>query len=247
VLEPAADTRPEVLVKDSLVFMPSAAPDRVWVGIGADTASITALREVSVDGRITVPDTKPPVPLWPAAALDVGLAFELPGGHLEVWNPLSGELVRRLPGAYSVASHGNVLSWCGGGDCRTLHVTDVMTGKDVKVSPPPGTSGFDRAMFSPSGENIAVAVHTGPLLEGLTTLKSQLALVDVRTGTARIVEGTALKGAHVFVDWSPSGDAVFIAGGNQLADRTIIEYRLGADRARRLNVKVGEFSGMAAA
>jgi hypothetical protein len=247
VLDPTADPRLRVLVRDSLVFVPSAVPDRVWVAINSsDTGHIGAIREVSVDGRVTVPDTKPPGGQLPVAALTNGLVFQLSDGRLEVWNPVTGGVVRTLTAGFPVTSRRNLLVWCGG-DCHTLHVTDVVTGKDIVVSPPPGTSGFDRGMFSPDGETIAVAVHTGPLLEGLTTLKSQLALVNVRTGTARIVDGTTVKGAYVFVDWSPSGDSVFITGGNQFETRTIVEYRRGADSARRLQVKVGDFYGMAAA
>jgi hypothetical protein len=246
VLDPLADIRPKILVKDSLVFMPSAAPDRIWVGVGTDTSSITALREVSIDGRVTFPDTKPPIPSWPVAALDSGLVFQFPNRRLEVWNPQTGEVVRHLGAGFPVASNRNVLAWCDG-VCATLHVTHVDTGEDMEVTPPAGTSGFDRGAFSPDGETIAVAVHTRPVLEGLTTLRSQLALIDVRTGTARLVNGTVVKGTYAFVAWAPSGGAVFITGGNQFEERSIVEYTLGTGTVRRLAVEVGNFYGMAAA
>src|SRR5206468_3375510 len=101
--DPNADAAPRVLVEDSLVFMPSAAGDRVWVAVDStDTGHIGAIREVSVDGRVTVLDTKPPGGRWPVAALTSGLVFELSDGGLEVWNPTTGEVIRRLPPGYPV-------------------------------------------------------------------------------------------------------------------------------------------------
>jgi hypothetical protein len=243
VLDPAVDGSPEVLVEGSLIFIPSATPDRVWVGIGRPE-ELSAIREVALDGRVTVPDIKPPGGRWPVAATKSALAFQLPDGRLEVWDPLTGEVLRRLPGVFPVATYGNLLAWCAD-LCETLHVTDVVTGEEVEVSPPPGTYRFEPygGAFSPDGRMIAVPVHTDPRP---TTRKLQLALVDAGAGTAASVEGTAVEG-YVFVDWSPSGNTVFISSGERFAERILIEYRLGADRATRLRVEVGDFYGMAAA
>lgn len=244
VLEPGADSTPQVLVEDSLVFMPSAAADRVWVAVDStDTGDVGAIREVTVDGRVTVSDTRPPGGRWPVAALEAGLAFQTPEGQLEVWDPRTGEVIRRLPGQFPVASYGNLLAWCADA-CGTLHLTNVVTGEEVEITPPPGTYGFQgyAGAFSPNGKSIAVPVYADSKL----TNHWQLGMVDVEAGTATRVEGTAVDG-YVFVDWSPSGEMVFISSGQRAPERTIIEYRLSGDVARPLPIQVGDFYGMAAA
>jgi hypothetical protein len=241
VLDPAKDGEPQVLAEGSLIFIPSATPDRVWLGIGGPE-ELSAVREVAIDGRVTVRDTKPPGGRWPVAATETTLAFPTPDGRLDVWDPLTGDVVRRLPGVFPIATYGDHLAWCAD-LCQTLHVTNVVTGDEVVVSPPPGTYGFEpyTGVFSPDGREIAVTVHTDARP---TTRELQLALVDAGAGTTTLVQGTAVEG-DVFVDWSPSGESVFISSG--VAKRSIIEYQVGADSTRRLPVQVGAFYGMAAA
>lgn len=252
-LDPSSTgAQPRTLVRDSWIFIPSAAPDRVWVGI-LDPKSpeterrLAAVREVAVDGRVTVRDVRPPGGRWPVAATSSALAFEShgsgPGGdELELWNPLTGKVLRRLPGEYPVASHGDLLAWCRQ-SCARLHVTDVATGKEVQVRPPAGATGFapEKGVFSPDGKLLAVPVRTGPRP---TAARWQLALVDLAAATATPVTGTAVQDS-VFVDWSASGETVFLAGG-RWGDQGIFAYRLGTASARRLPVKVGDFFGMAA-
>jgi hypothetical protein len=247
-LDPSSTgAQPRTLVRDSWIFIPSAAPDRVWVGILDPNSPETerrlaAVREVTVDGRVTVRDVRPPQGRWPLAATSSGLVFES-GGQLEVWDPLSGRVVRRLPGEFPVASHGDWLAWCRH-RCERLHVTDVATGHEVVVRPPGDASGLApyQGVFSPDGKLLAVPVRTGSRPEAATW---QLALVDVGAATATRIKGAAVPDT-VFVDWSASGEAVFIAGGRQGAQR-IFEYRLDTATTRRLPVEVGDFFGMAAA
>jgi hypothetical protein len=256
LLDPAAAAQPRTLVRDSWIFIPSAAPDRIWVGI-LDPKSpeterrLAAVREVAVDGRVTVGDVRPPEGRWPVAATSSALAFQShgsgPGGldQLELWNPRTGKVLRRLPGEFPVASHGDRLAWCRQ-RCARLHVTNVATGEDVEVRPPAGAFGFApyQGVFSPDGKLIAVPVRSD---SAPTTQdpKWRLALVDVEEGTATLVQGPTLQG-YVFVDWSPAGTSVFITGGDRFKERMIFEYRLGTASARRLPVKVGDFFGMAA-
>jgi hypothetical protein len=243
LFDPVSEAPPKVLVKGSLIFIPSATPDRVWVGIG-EPEELSAVREVAIDGQVTVPDTKPPAGRWPVAATTTALAFQLPNGQLELWDPMTEEVVRRLPGQFPVASHGDQLAWCAD-PCETLHVTNVVTGSEVEVSPPLGTYRFEpyQGGFSPDGSQIAVLVHTDPKP---TARKLQLALVDAASGTPTLVEGTAAEG-YAYVDWLPSGQAVFVTSGELSAQRTLIEYELGADEAKALPARVGDFYGMAAA
>ena len=80
-----------------------------------------------------------------------------------------------------------------------------------------------------------------------STMRSQLALVDVRSGTARIIDGTAIEGAHHLHRLVSLGRSRLHGRWQPVGERTVIEYRLGAERARRLPVEVGDFYGMAAA
>ena len=256
LLDPAAAAaQPSTLVRDSWIFIPSAAPDRIWVGI-LDPKSpeterrLTAVREVAVDGRVTVADVSPPQGRWPVAATAGALVFQSHGSgqggdQLELWNPLTGKVLRRLPGEFPVASHGDLLAWCRG-SCPRLHLTNVATGKEMQVRPPAGATGFApyQGVFSPDGKLIAVPVRSG---SAPTTQdqKWRLALVDVEGETATMVQGPTLQG-YVFVDWSLAGTRVFITGGDRFKERMIFEYRLGSAGARRLPVMVGDFYGMAA-
>jgi hypothetical protein len=249
-LDPSsAIAQPSVLVRDSWIFIPSAVPDRIWVGILDPTSPETerrlkAVREVAVDGRVTVADVRPPGGRWPVAATAGALVFQSQGSgqvgdQLELWDPRTGKVLRRLSGDYPVASYGDLLAWCRR-SCVRLQVTNVATGQQVQVRPPAGAAGFapEKGVFSPDGKLLAVPVRTGPTL--------QLALVDVDTGTATRITGAAVQQDAVFVDWSASGDTVFLAGGRP-GNQRIFEYRLGTAGARRLPVEVGDFFGMAAA
>jgi hypothetical protein len=255
-LDPSSTTaQPGMLVRDSLFFIPSAAPDRIWVGIPdpnspATERRLAAVREVAVDGRVTVGDVRPPQGRRPVAATSSGLVFQSHGSGpapdgLELWNPLTGKVFRRLPGDYPVASHGDLLAWCRR-PCARLHVTNVTTGKEIEVRSPAGTVGFEgySGVFSPDGKLIAVPVRGDPR-RATQDPRWQLALVDVGAETATLVKGATAHG-YVFLDWSPSGETVFMSSGIRFQERTIVEYRLGAASARRLPVKVGDFFGMAA-
>lgn len=244
LLDPAVGLTPKILVKGSSFFIPSAAPDRVWAVFANPAGQVRALREVSVDGRVTVPDTRPPGGLWPVAATNSGVVFQLPDGQLEVWDPSTGQVVRRLQGMFPVATYGDLLAWCAT-NCNTLHVTNVVTGDDVAVEPPAGSYGFDpyRGSFSPDGGMIAVPTRTRA---DPTSLTWRLALVDLETRVATAVRGTGTSGAYVYVAWSPSGQEVFTSGQGSSEERIAFEYQLGAQDARRLRVKLAAFYGMAA-
>jgi hypothetical protein len=245
---PAA--QPSTLVQDSWIFIPSAAPDRIWVGILDPTSPETerrlkAVREVAIDGQVTVADVRPPEGRWPVAATRSALVFQSHGSgqggldQLELWNPRTGKVLRRLPGDYPVASYGDLLAWCRQ-SCARLHLTDVATGEEVEVRPPAGATGFapEKGVFSSDGRLLAVPVRTGSTW--------QLALVDVGAETATRITGAAVQQDYVFVDWAAAGETVFLAGGRR-GDQQIFAYRLGTARARRLPVEVGDFFGMAAA
>jgi hypothetical protein len=245
VLRPSADgSSSDVLVPDSLFFIPSSSPDRVWVGIvdeGQDDGRLTAVREVSIDGQVTVPDTRPPDGAWPVAAVDGDLVFQREG-ELLVWDPATGQEVDRLPGQLPVAWQGSYLAWCDA-TCRSLHVADVASGGRLTIELPGGATGFEalRGAFSPDDRTLAVAVRLG---DGEDAGR-QLALIDVTSGQIMLVPEAVVPTPYVFIDWAPSGDTVFITGGQHGGHRQVVEYRIGDAAARVLDIEVGDFYGMA--
>lgn len=245
VAHPGSGPTFDVLVRDSLFFIPSSAPDRVWVGIvdeAQDDGRLTAVREVAIDGSVTVPDTAPPDGAWPVAAVDGNLVFQR-SGELVVWDPATGRDVDRLPGELPVAWQGSLLAWCDG-HCRSVAVKDLRSGAAITVQPPAGATGFEAlyGAFSPDGRTLAVAVRLGDGEEA----ERQLALIDVDTGRLTLVDGASIQTPYVFIDWAPSGDTVFITGGQLAGHRRVVEYRIGDATARVLHVVVGDFFGMAA-
>jgi hypothetical protein len=245
VLRPDAGFAADVLVPDSLFFIPSSEPGRVWVGIAdesQDDGRLTSVREVSIDGRVTVPDTRPPGGAWPVAAVDGDLVFQR-ADELLVWDPSTGREVDRLPGELPVAWDGSLLAWCDG-TCRSLNVKDLDSGEVLTVDPPTGATGFEAltGAFSPDRRTLAVAVCLGHGADA----DRQLALIDVRSGRITLIDGATVPTPYVFVDWAPSGDSVFITGGQLAGPRPIVEYRLGDDTAHVLDVSVGDFYGVAA-
>lgn len=249
VLDPEQPSHPEVLADDSWIFIPSSSEDRVWVGVLDPTSPETeralgAVREVAVDGDVTFPDTRPPGGRWPVAAVEEGLVFEAPGDPptLEVWNPRSGEIIRRLSDAFPLAWQGHLLVRCDA-ECEEVSIADFSSGEDRVISLPPGIASADGAAFSPDGTMLALIGLTD---DQFHRADRQLVVVDVATGEAETVEGTAVQPYYNFVEWSASGDSVFITGGERFERRQIIEYRPSQGTVRTLPVEVGDFYDMAA-
>jgi hypothetical protein len=109
-------------------------------------------------------------------AVDDALVFESWPRGLEVWDPRTGEVTRRLPSAAMGATHGDLLAWWDA-SYETLHVTDVITGEARAIAPPEGFVAFDcwSGAFSPDSTLLAVPVTGGRGFEA----KRTLALVDV--------------------------------------------------------------------
>ncbi|MGZ8632019.1 MAG: hypothetical protein ACXWZF_13810 [Actinomycetota bacterium] len=245
LLDPNDPTKTRVLVPDSLYFIPSSAPDRVWVAIAdeaRDDGRLSAVREVATDGEITVPDTLPPDGAWPIAAVGRNLVFQR-DNELIVWDPASGREVGRLEGGFQIAWQGDLLASCGG-RCSELLVTDVADGGELTISPPAGAAGFEafQGAFSPDGTTLAVAAILGEDPDA----DRRLALIDLDTGRIELVDGATVATPYVFIDWAPSGDTVFIAGGQDADHRQLVAYRIGDPRATVVDVRVGDFYGMAA-
>jgi hypothetical protein len=120
VLDPGHEDHPRVLVDDSLFFLPSAAEDRVWAVIpkGDDPGTglpVRAVREITVDGEVTVPDSTLPPGAWPEAAVGEFILFSRPRlEDIAVWDPRTGSVVRTLPGDGSSLGGGSLVAWRSG-------------------------------------------------------------------------------------------------------------------------------------
>src|SRR5687768_6063962 len=108
---------------------------------------------------VTVAPTAPPNGRWPVAAVSAGLLFERRAGGLELWDPTSGRIVRRIAGASTGPTYRNLLAWCNAD--QQLHITDVAGGTAVAtVAPPSGFRAFgcQGGAFAPVGLTLAVPV-----------------------------------------------------------------------------------------
>jgi hypothetical protein len=218
-------------------FVPSATPGRVWLALLDPTSPATvralrAVREVTVDGRTTLAHSARP-PQWPLAAVDNGLLVQ--GKTLEVWQPTSGRVLRKLPGVFALATRHTLAVTCPR-RCPALHVTNTRTGRDLRIEPGARfrfIESYDGA-FSPDGKLVAVPAitHDG---------HARVAMVDLARRRATLVRGATLARYYTLMAWSSTGWLFFNVGHRRLA-----AYRPGADRATLLPVRVQPFVDLAA-
>jgi hypothetical protein len=238
------------LVPDSWFFLPSAHRDRVWVAfLDPDSPStaraIRAVREVTIDGEVTVPDAQPPGGRWPIGPIRGGLLVATANDRgVRVWDPAADRVHASVPIANLTnlgPTQGDRLVSCAR-RCRLLELINVRTGRRRRITAPRGTA-FEtwNAEFSPSGSRLAVPVRS----LGRRRSPLRLAIVDLARRRVAVVPGSAVPPGYTLATWSSSGRDVFLSGG-ALARRTITWYRRGEDRARPLHVSVGGFFDMAA-
>lgn len=239
-LDPELESPPRSL-GESWYFVPSAQEGRVWLALldpkSPDTVrALRGVREVTVDGEVTIPDSGPPPSPNLLGALGDGLLFQDDDG-LQVWDPRTGQVKLRLHGPFPADTHGELVAWCEYG-CPALHLTNVRTGEDRAIAPAEPFAfeeTYDGA-FSPDGSLLAVPVVT----EG--EQRHRVALIDVRAGVASVIEGSELADYRAMA-WSRSGEWLFFSAG----DGRIMAYRPGAERAVVLPVRVEQsFADMAA-
>jgi WD40 repeat protein len=229
----------------SAFFLPSLRRDRVWlVDISPRAGDVRAVREVTVDGVTTVPATVPPRRRTPIAAVDGGLLLNADDGGVDVWDPLTGRVVRHLSidaNALGPATARLVTS-CTDPQCHAIALTDPRSGATRRVRAP-GAYTFEpwTAAFSPRGDILAIPIRVvadGP---------RQLALVDLAHGRVAIVPSSSVSPGYTLVAWSASGRDVFLTGGGAYATpRVLVGYRFGAPGAQRIHVPVGDFYDLAA-
>ena len=198
VLDPD-DLDSRTLIGVASLFLPSANEDRVWLVDGAFRPTQT-VREVALDGKVTVAATRTPnLPVL--AAVSGGLVL---GGQdgLVVWDPTTGRSSRITSGQTTlVGARSDQVAVCTD-TCTTLVITDLPTGRSTSVPAPPGFQ-FTPGVYSPSGNQLAF-----PALAEDGSL--YLGIVDPKTG-AVVVAPTTISGPFQSIVWSPSGRWVFFA------------------------------------
>ena len=213
---PVRPGRPATPLGPASYALASATAGRVWlVEETGDPERWFRLRELDL-GRSTAGGAVPargvlPLERRPVAGVPGGLlVHEIgPGSGLAVWNPRTGRLGRQLATAATltgVAAHGRAVAWV---EYSTLHLGDLVTGRDRVVAPPPGSDGFAApGAFSPDGRTLAAVTRPG-----LST-RPTLALVAVDRAAAVQVAGSdgALSDrCSPCLAWAPAGDWVFFS------------------------------------
>lgn len=202
-----------VLLGESWYHVPSATNGRVWLMIldpdSPDTVrGLKAVREVTIDGEVTVEDTGPPPGDNVVGAVTQGLLIQEDG--LQVWDPRSDRIVSRLDGVFPVDTYGDVVAWCDSG-CPQLHLTDVATGEDMVIESPEGLTFVETysGAFSPDGRSLAVPVRDE---SGM-----RVGVVDIGTRSVHFVENSTLT-SYQLMTWTTSGEwLVFDTGEGHLS------------------------------
>jgi hypothetical protein len=209
-------------------FVPSATEGRVWLTFpDAAERGVRAVAEVTVRGRVSARGGRPPCPGASVLAAVEGALLCQDRDGLVAFAPLNGTVLRRLPGPFPLDTHGRLVAWCAE-RCRRLHITDVGTGSGRAVEPDSGfrfETSYEGA-FSPDGSRLALPV----IARGVR----RVGLVDVRSGTARVIAGPRLAG-YRNLTWSSSGRRLYF---DARAGR-IAAYDPAEDRARLLPFTLG--------
>jgi hypothetical protein len=197
------------LIGEAWYFVPSATTGRVWLALLAEplpehARPLRAVREVTLDGEVTVDDARPPSDNV-VGALESGIVLQDDG--LVVWDPVTETEVTRLDGVFPVDSHGDVLAWCDY-ECPEVHIDDIGAGTGT-VATPDGPFRFSETYdgcFSPNGARLALEVE-------LDDGGSRLGIVDVATGSTEVVKDIRLDHHFPLCAWSASGETVYFNSG----------------------------------
>lgn len=193
----------------ALYFIPSATEGRVWLTFAdADDRDISRVAEVTVRGRVTARGGRPPCPGASVLAATKRALLCQDREGLVAFEPQSGRVLRRIAGPFPLDTNRDLVAWCDQG-CPRLHVTDVRTGADRAIEPGDDFS-FEESYegaFSPDGSLLAAPV--------ITRNGRRVALVDVATGTARVIGRLA---GYRNLTWSSSRRLYFEPRNGRIAE-----------------------------
>jgi dipeptidyl aminopeptidase/acylaminoacyl peptidase len=246
------DAPPVKIASDSLYFVPSATPDRIWA-VWRDPQASTPyhfvfdhLREISSDGTVQV-DGVADGEAWMDGAVTSGVLMEAKDG-LVVWDPRSGSVVARIPGAPSAAAtFDDTVVWCDSYCRPSMHFTDATTGDTISVDPPPEYPVFYAwsGAFSPDGSIFAVPVWSTP-----RGGPRAIALVDVSTGSVTgLVPGSATDDGCCALSWDSTGQRLYFASFGPSAgngEGHLSYWDVGSGSPVQVNVTIPRSTAMVA-
>ncbi|MBA2724981.1 MAG: hypothetical protein H0U53_03230, partial [Actinobacteria bacterium] len=187
---------PELLHDDAWFFVPSAVEDRVWVADLDESShyqaqTLDAVREITLEGVVTMEAVPPPNSPWLVAAVDRGLVFQ-GDGTLEIWDPRTQEFVETLSAPSLLATWRNRIVVCD--RCDELTLIDLDAEAQRTVDLPFGVALVDGngGAFSPNGRLVAVTGFLTPSPVDFET-EAVTVLVDFEDATATIVPGSLVE------------------------------------------------------
>lgn len=211
---PVALDEPPTRLGAAHAFVPSATEGRVWLaGTDCDRRSMTGVREVTVDGRVTRESDRRVPSFWVLAAAPGGIVVER-SRQVFAWDPDTGRAGRPLGLLAVTATHGSLLAGCAAeSDCSRLVIQDTATGR--RVEPRPALEPDGR--FSPDGSLLAVPKRSGR--------RWRVALVDTRDGTTTMIPGLRVR-RYPQLGWAASTGWLLA----QTGARRMVAYRPGMPR-----------------
>ena len=220
----------------SWYFVPASDGRGVWLARVDGHRLLNGLREVTVSGRVVVPEAHRPPTGNLVSATANGPVIQTSGGKLEVWNPRTGTAVRVLDGAFPVATHGNLIAWCRQ-RCTAIELTRLGDGPTRTIHPPVGVrfvATYDGA-FSSEGSMLATEVTD-------RSGSPRVGIVDIRTGRVAVIRKQRLA-PYWSLAWGPSGATLFINPGRG----RVASYRPATGRVTLLPFRLhGAFTDMVA-
>jgi hypothetical protein len=235
---PASFDAPSRRLHRGLYFIPSATSGRVWIAIQdrhlPDQRLVSRVIEVNVAGKTVTTSSHRPPTRNITNALPIGLVVQ-GRSDLMIWDPRTGKTLRTLPGVFPAATHGNLVAWCAHG-CAEMHLTDALTGAD-RILPRVGRHPWEETYggsISPDGRYLALPIHVANT--------DQVALVDLRSDTSRLIPASRLATFYWSLAWAPTGHTLYFTAG---AGR-IMRYQVGQPAATTIPVKLhGQFLNIA--
>lgn len=210
----------------------SSNPGQVWLVRGtplrAETVQLACVGGCAYVLSPPIPVPKGFTPVAPAAGQLVLTTGPPPTNRPSVvWNPFPGRVTFTFPQPVTdvIDTHDNRVAWmyrdasvCRDGEC-SLHVTDVSTGADRVVAPPPGHAGYiGGGAFSAAGGFLAAFVSvTGDLSKAQPVIihadQAPGTIVEMQSATMPV--GEAVGAA----EWAPTDNVLFVGGlsGTMLA------------------------------